>query len=197
MSSENLCGADRQLLGVGAIGLEAYLQGALGDGTRSVRHNTHRIAQCDPQWLSQLQSVLGLLGHRSWIYREGRSRQVWVLETTASFLSLSFDSHPLVGMKEGLHYVRGYFDAEGGMPRSYEDRLYFQFCQKDRGSLEGVKAVLESWGICCGRIHNPSRTVDANYWRFYVLTHSHDRFMNLVGSWHPRKHRQIQARMKK
>jgi hypothetical protein len=119
-----------------------------------------------------------------------------VLETTASFLSLGFDAHPLVGLKEGLHYVRGYFDAEGGMPRSFEDRLYFQFCQKNRGSLEGVVAVLESWGIRCGRIHNPSRTVDANYWRFYVLAQSHERFMNLVGSWHPRKQRQIQGRMK-
>jgi hypothetical protein len=56
--------------------------------------------------------------------------------------------------------------------------------------------ILESWGIDCGRIHNPSRLVDPEYWRFYVRARSHKRFMTLVGSWHPRKRLQIDNRMK-
>jgi hypothetical protein len=37
-----------ELLAANAKGLEAYLQGALRDGTRSARHRTHRIGQSDP-----------------------------------------------------------------------------------------------------------------------------------------------------
>ncbi len=217
MASDNLSGADNQqgsrgdpaqdppltpqrlhaeLLATGAEGLEAYLQGALRDGTWSARHRTHRIGQSDPGWLCLLESALRALGHRSWTYREGRDRQLWVLETTAPFLSLRYDASPLVGALTGIHYVRGYFDAEGGMPRSSNSRLYFQFCQKDRSNLEVVLEILESWGISCGRVHNPSHRVDPDYWRFYVLASSHERFMKLVGSWHPRKRQQMETRMK-
>lgn len=185
-----------ELLAANAKGLEAYLQGALRDGTRSERHRTHRIGQSDPGWLSLLGSALDILGYGSWTYREGLSRKLWVLETTAPFLSLNYDPAPLVGLPEGLHYVRGYFDAEGGMPRSPESRLYIQFCQKDSASLEAVLGILESWGISCGRIHNPSQRVDPDYWRFYVRHESHERFMKFVGSWHPRKREQIATRMK-
>jgi hypothetical protein len=185
-----------ELLATGASSLEAYLQGALRDGTRSARHRTHRIGQADPGWLALLQTALGVLGHRGWIYREGRDRRLWVLETTAPFLSLKYDAAPLVNTREGIAYVRGYFDAEGGMPTSPEGRLYFQFCQKDRRNLKAVLEILESWNVSCGRVHNPSRRVDPDYWRFYVLARSHERFMTLVGSWHPRKRQQIETRMK-
>ena len=185
-----------ELLATGASSLEAYLQGALRDGTCSARHHTHRIGQADPGWLDLLQVALRALGYRGWIYREGRDRRLWVLETTAPFLSLKYDAAPLVGTREGIAYVRGYFDAEGGMPADPDSRLYFQFCQKDRRNLEAVLEILQSWDVSCGRIHNPSRSVDPHYWRFYVLARSHERFMALVGSWHPRKRRQIDTRMK-
>jgi hypothetical protein len=185
-----------ELLAANAKGLETYLQGALRDGTRSARHRTHRIGQSDPRWLDFLRSALRILGYGSWIYREGRDRRLWVLETTAPFLSLDYQASPLVGTEEGTHYVRGYFDAEGGMPKDPDSRLYIQFCQKDRASLEAVLKILDSWQISCGRIHNPSKRVDPSYWRFYVKAKSHERFMTLVSSWHPRKREQIQTRMK-
>ena len=119
-----------------------------------------------------------------------------MIETTAAFLSTHFDASPLMGTPQGLHYVRGYFDAEGGMPTDPQARLYLRFCQKDRPNLEVVAQILQSWGLTCGRLHNPSRTVDPNYWRFYVATRSHEQFMTLVGSWHPRKRQQIRTRMK-
>jgi hypothetical protein len=184
-----------ELLATGAKGLEAYLQGALRDGTRSALHGTHRIGQSDPRWLELLAEILELLGSTSWTYREGSARNYWVLETTAAFLDIEYDARPLVGRSEGLAYVRGYFDAEGGMPRSQKSRLYLQFSQMSHGSLETLVDILESWDIGCGRIHNPSVAVDPDYWRFYVSTRSHMRFMRIVGSWHPRKRRQIATRM--
>jgi intein/homing endonuclease len=184
-----------ELLAVGAMSLEAYLQGSLSDGTRCRAHRTHRIGQSDLRWLHVLEVALLRLGHRSWTYREGRTRSFWVLETSAPFLDVDFDARPLAGTYAGLDYVRGYFDADGGMPTSSSSRLYLQFAQKSRSSLETVASVLESWDIHCGRIHNPSAAVDPDYWRIYVRSVSHQRFLTLVGSWHPRKRQQIETRM--
>src|SRR5579863_123138 len=205
MESENPSGADNQqgsppdgilqsgvtpqrlhaeLLAASAIGLEAYLQGALRDATFSARHGTHRFGQSNREWLQVIADSLAILGHRSWIYREGSSRIFWILETSAKFLSLQYDPVPLVGSPFGCFYVRGYFDADGGMPREPSDRLYFQICQRDKKSLEGVVALLDTEGILCGRIHNPSRGVDPEYWRFFVRTASHQMFMERVNSWH-------------
>jgi hypothetical protein len=130
------------------------------------------------------------------MYREGRARNLWVVETTAKFLSLDFDPLPLVGTRHGLFYVRGYFDRDGGMPRDAMARLYLQLCQKDRGSLESVVRILESWTILCGRVHNPSVRVDPKYWRVFIRRCSQDSFMRLVSSWHPAKRQQMQIRMK-
>ena len=217
MRSENPAGADNQqgsppcpplgggvtpqrlhaeLLAVGAKGLETYLQGALHDATRSVLHRTHRFSQADIAWLDLVGTALSLLGYRSWQYREGRTRSVWVLETTAEFLSLEFDPSGLVGSPHGLDYVRGYFDTDGGMPRDVKARLYIQLCQKNWASLKAVVTILESWDIRCGRIHNPSARVDPDYWRVFIRSESHKPFMRLVGSWHPVKRQQIHHRMK-
>ena len=185
-----------ELLDADAKGLEAYLQGALCDGTHSALHRTHRIGQSDPAWLQNLKVILNALGYRAWIYREGRSRRFWVLETTAVFLSKDFDPIRLWGASAALHYARGYFDADGGMPRDPRARLYLQFAQKDRASLEAIVQLLGSWEIYCGRVHNPSPRVDPDYWRVYVLARSQERFLTLVGSWHPRKHQQMISRMK-
>lgn len=167
--------------------LEAYLQGALKDGTFSKTHCTHRIGQIEREWLELLQEMLSTLGYRGWIYKEGRSRNFWIVETLAPFLSTSFDAVLLIGRAEGIAYVRGFFDAEGGIPRDVGSRFYVQFVQKDRRMLSVVREILISWGIGCGKLHNPSVRVDPDYWRFYVLARSHQRFLQLVGSWHPRK----------
>lgn len=199
VGSESLLTPQRlhaELLVTSASRLEAYLQGALKDATRSALHKTHRYGQSEREWLEYLQAILGVLGHRGWIYKEGRERHFWILESSARFLSVDFDPLALVKTESGLDYVRGYFDADGGIPRSPEARLYVQLCQKDRKSLEVVAEILSSWEIECGRIHNPSAAVDPDYWRIFVRASSHERFLTLVGSWHPRKRAQINARMK-
>lgn len=173
----------------------AYLQGALHDGTYSALHNTHRISQKGTDWLVLLASLLTELGCRSWMYREGKDRGVFVLETTAPFLDVNFDPAALRSTEEAVSYVRGYFDAEGGMPRSTSVRFYLQLSQKNHLELTKVRAILESLGIDCGRIHNPSNAVDPDYWRFYVRTQAHRAFLRVIGTWHPRKVAALQAIM--
>jgi hypothetical protein len=217
MQSENLSGADNQqgsprhrpvdgrvtpqrlhaeLLAAGKTGLEAYLLGSLCDGTYSARHGTYRFTQREIGWLQVIQDALSLLGYRSWIYREGKERNVWAVETAARFLTCPLNYSSLSRSADALHYVRGYFDADGGIPRHFGTRLYVQMCQKDRVSLERVVTILESHGIRCGRIHNPSVRVDPDYWRFFVKTESHISFLRDVSSWHPVKRQQMNIRMK-
>ncbi|MEE9181776.1 MAG: hypothetical protein V3U33_04335 [candidate division NC10 bacterium] len=64
---------------------------------------------------------------------------------------------------------------------------YVYSAQKDRRDLEEPYAFLVSLGIEVGKMHNPSRRVDPDYWRFYIRRRSLRRFSDLVGSWHPRK----------
>ena len=174
----------------------AYLQGILGDATYSKIHKTHRISQANREWLEKVKDLLWSIGDKSWIYMEGKSRNVYVLETTSKALSLSFDPMKLQTKSEKIAYVRGYFDAEGGTAHDEKVRFYLQFAEKNKNRLEKVKNLLEELGIECGIIHCPSQKVDPNYWRFYVKANSYDKFIKNVGSWHPRKQKIFSNRMK-
>lgn len=85
-----------------------------------------------------------------------------------------------------MDYIRGYFDAEGGVPGTNAPP-YIYFAQKDLLDLEELRQMLLNLGILCGSVHNPSARADPDYWRFYVSHRSHRKFATLVGSWHPRK----------
>ena len=179
-----------ELLQADARETRAYLLGASRDGTFNRRHNTLRISQADPRWLQILQLLLERLGSRSWIYREG-SRSVWVIETSCRLEpDIAFST-----FEERAAFVRGYFDAEGGIPQDPVARFYIQLVQKDREDLETVRSYLVDLGIQCGRIHNPSVRVDPDYWRFYVLANSHEDFIERVSSWHPRKRMLLDLRV--
>jgi len=162
--------------------LVCYLDGASRDGTFSRLHRTLRISQKGLEWLLVLQGALERLGARSWHYREG-TRDVWTLETCW------MGSCQPCAPAEAAAFARGYFDAEGGVPRSPDARFYVQFVQKDLQDLSRVRTDLESLGLSCGRLHNPSVAVDPHYWRFYIRARSHLAFCESVGSWHPRKRR--------
>ena len=161
--------------------IRAYLAGAMRDGTFNRLHRTIRIAQADIRWLKVLQTVLHCLGSKSWIYREG-NRRVWVVESTCQLGTLDIASP-----RAAAAFVRGYFDAEGGVPHQTDARFYIQITQKNRSELGQVRDVLERLGVRCGRLHNPSVRADPDYWRFYVPSASHRAFAERVGSWHPRK----------
>jgi intein-encoded DNA endonuclease-like protein len=143
-----------------------------------------------------LQELLEHLGYRSWIYREGKERQLYVLETSATFLKNRSATLRYETPAEQIAYVRGYFDAEGGVPSDPDAPFYLQFVQKDRKSLAYVRMILEALGIQCGVLHNPSRGIDPDYWRFFVRRGAHRRFSTIIGSWHPRKALRLNQRVK-
>ncbi len=172
--------------------IKAYLQGALHDAYR--RKNRIRFSQKGTEWLTVLKNLLEQLGHKSWMYREG-SRDVYDLETTASFLDFNFDIFILKTREEKAAYIRGFFDAEGGIPHSRNATFYIQLVQKDLEKMRSIKSVLQSLGIKTGVLHNPSRKVDPNYWRCFVSTESHSDFARIIGSWHPLKRARFEERM--
>src|SRR3989338_3675889 len=103
--------------------IKAYLLGALHDGTLN-KNKRFRISQKGTDWLKVLQMLLKRIGYNSWIYKEGRVREVYVLETLANFLDFRFNPARLIPAGEKKAYIRGFFDAEGGIPRNPDDRFY-------------------------------------------------------------------------
>jgi len=172
--------------------IKAYLQGALHDAYR--RENRIRFSQKGTEWLTVLKNLLDHLGYKSWMYREG-TRDVYDLETTAEFLDFKFDPRSLKTSEEKAAYIRGFFDAEGGIPHSRNATFYIQLVQKDREKMQLFKELLQSLGIKTGVLHNPSHRVDPNYWRCFVSTASHSDFARIIGSWHPMKRTRFEERM--
>jgi intein-encoded DNA endonuclease-like protein len=173
----------------------AYLLGAVHDGTYNQKHKTFRITQANVDWLKFLKNCLAKLGYRSWIYKEGKARGVYALETTADIFKSKLN--PIVLSKNTkIAYARGYFDAEGGIPRDSGHWFYIQISQKNKSELETLKSILEELGINCGKIHIPSAKVDPDYYRFFVSRKSHKDFARIIGSWHPRKRKIFRLRMK-
>jgi intein/homing endonuclease len=173
----------------------AYLNGALGDASRNKKSRI-RYAQKYPKWLELLQQLLAELGSASWIYKEGKDRQVYVLETCCSYLDFDCNEDDLELREEKIAYIRGFFDAEGGVPHSENAKFYIQLVQKDRPKIEMLSRMLTSLDISTGAIHNPSVRVDPEYWRVFISTRSHRAFAQIIGSWHPVKGLILQSRMK-
>ena len=123
-----------------AVG-KAYLFGALHDGTRRPSGRV-RFGQRDIRWLKELRRMLQSLGHHSWLYREGRRRQFYVLESVASIFREPFYPGRLRTREEQVAYVQGFFDAEGGVPRSPKATRYIQLVQKDQKKIVLIKRLL-------------------------------------------------------
>ena len=87
-----------------APSIKAYLLGALHDGTFG-SNKRFRISQIGTDWLKILQGLFRKLGYNSWIYKEGKYRKVYVLETLAYFLDFNFNPLELKakGEKRSLH----------------------------------------------------------------------------------------------
>jgi len=175
--------------------IKAYFLGALHDGTFS-SNKRFRISQKGTEWLKVLRRLLKEIGYNSWIYKEGSERKVYVLETLANFLDFKFDPLRLKNKEEKVGYIRGFFDAEGGIPKNSKARFYIQLVQNDKEKLKKLKILLNELGIKTGKIHNPSQSVDPDYWRMYVLADSQKSFLIKIASWHPRKIKTLRKRMK-
>src|SRR3989344_3618151 len=48
--------------------------------------------------------------------------------------------------------------------------------------IENLKIILEKLGINVGRVHNPSKRVNPDYWRIFILADSHLAFARIIGS---------------
>ena len=94
-----------------------------------------------------------------------------------------------------LAYIRGFFDAEGGIPKKSSYRFYIQLVQKDKDKLKNISITLSGNSIETSIIRNPSKKVDPNYWRMFVRVNSYENFIQKVGSWHPRKAKLMRERM--
>jgi len=97
--------------------IRAYLLGALHDATFS-SNKRFRYSQKGTEWLKLLKALLKKIGYNSWIYNEGKERSVYVLETLAPFLDFKFNPLKLKSSGEKICYVKGFFDAEGGIPKN-------------------------------------------------------------------------------
>lgn len=162
---------------------KAYLLGILHDATQ--RKNTFRLAQKNERFIRFLAREIKFLGKGAWVYKEGKNRSLWVVEFSKSLLKeVKITSH-----QNKTDYIRGYFDAEGGIPRSKKVRFYLYFAQKNYQDLREVRGYLEELGISCGRIHNPSKKAGPDYWRFYIKARSYSDFARVIFSCHPEKSR--------
>lgn len=160
---------------------KSYLLGMLHDGTK--HKTTFRIAQKGSAFAKML--VLGIkrLGGRAWMYQEGKGRDVYITEFSQSLLQ----GIVIRSAQDQIEYVRGYFDAEGGIAKTSQVRFYIYFAQKNLHDLQRVKTILEGLYIHSGVIHNPSKNIDPAYWRFFVKADSYKRFITTIGSSHPDK----------
>ncbi|MFW5853612.1 MAG: LAGLIDADG family homing endonuclease [Patescibacteria group bacterium] len=172
----------------------AYIQGAMHDASLNKKKRI-RIVQKHKDWLIIIQKLLININVNSWIYKEGKDRDVYCLETVTKELKFSFNPDLLKDLNEKKFYLKGFFDAEGGIPRNGK-RFYIQLTQKDLKKIKIIKNMLNSLGIESGKIHNPSRKIDPEYWRIFISTKSHYRFISEIGSYHPIKSKIFNQRMK-
>ncbi|MDI6603027.1 MAG: LAGLIDADG family homing endonuclease [Patescibacteria group bacterium] len=178
-----------------APSIKAYLLGALHDGTFS-SNKRFRISQIGTDWLKILQGLFRKLGYNSCIYsREGKYRKVYMLETLANFLDFNFNPLELETEEEKISYIKGFFDAKGGIPKNEKARFYIQLVQNDKEKLEKLKVLLNDLGIETGKIHNPSRSVDPDYWRMYIPAKLQQAFLIKIANLHPRKIKTLKRRM--
>lgn len=167
---------------------KAYLLGALHDATE--RKLTYRISQKSKSYVTFVASGIRSLGFRAWTYQEGKNRPIYVVEFSKHWL----DGFKIKTKNEKLDYIRGYFDTEGGIAKSKSVRYYIYFAQKNLADLRELRHFLEENKIACGRIHNPSRKADPNYWRFYIRKQSYNDFAKLIGSSHPERCRYLRMK---
>jgi intein-encoded DNA endonuclease-like protein len=170
----------------------AYLNGAAHDASLNKKRRI-RFVQKEKEWLETLKSLLEKIEYNSWIYKEGKNRNLFTLETLCKEIDFGFSPSNL-SLKEKIFYVKGFFDAEGGVPRNGK-RFYIQFAQKSYEKIKWIKSILEESGINCGKIHNPSKNVNPEYWRILVGVNGHRKFAKVVGSLHPIKSEILVERM--
>lgn len=168
---------------------KAYLLGLLHDAT--AHKTTFRIATKSYEFSEVILRIIYDLGAKAWRYKEGKNRNLWIVEFSQSFLK----GISIRTLREKIGYTRGYFDAEGGIAKQPSVRFYLYFAQKNQKDLEQVRKYLQEIGIMCGVIHNPSKRKDPSYWRFFIRSQSYGNFAKKIGSYHPEKQKILRMKI--
>jgi intein-encoded DNA endonuclease-like protein len=166
-----------------------YLLGVLHDATK--RKITYRISSKENSYVQFLANMIKSMNHNAWTYQEGKTRDMYIVEFSKKIM----DNVQIRTKKHKIDYIRGYFDAEGSVPKSKKSRFYIYFSQKDKKDLQQLKSYLTDLGIICGKTHNPSKKIDPNYWRFYISCKSYKKFVNTIGSCHPTKKKLLRMKI--
>lgn len=144
----------------------AYLFGAAGDATLHYRKDRAEYSieyeQKNREWLenSIAPRVLRLLGKNAKVKKRksGLFRlRFYSKGTYCRFKALRARPRPLLrlGRQGKIHFIRGFFDAEGSAPRRNGAVQYrIEIYQKDREMLGIVSEIIESLGIRTGKMTN-------------------------------------------
>ncbi|MBI3887506.1 hypothetical protein HY310_00370 [Candidatus Microgenomates bacterium] len=79
---------------------KTYLLGVLHDATE--RKTTFRIATKSNDFAKVLINGIHLLNFGAWIYREGKNRDLWIVEFSKSFLK----NTRILSKKDKINYIR-------------------------------------------------------------------------------------------
>ena len=201
----------------------AYLLGALRDGNlyESKKHNVYRIRiyQKNKTWLKIIDNLFSKVIGEKTIWLKDPRKDLWYIqigkkhlyEKIRKIVKSSYEIPEVIknsSLNCQVEYVRGFFDAEGGILRieNYEHNkillqeklqdIRINFGQINKESLNFIKMVLEKLSISSGKICGPYFK-NNNSKPFYQLNiygiKNLIKFHDFVGTLHPLK----QMRMKK
>ena len=134
---------------------KAYLLGIIHDA--SVRKTTYRVATKNQTFAEILKQGIIDLGRTAWIYKEGKSRNLWIVEFSKSLLNRM----KIISREEKLDFVRGFFDAEGGIAKSSKVRFYLYSFIFEKCSCNIEHAII----VC---INDPQEPIKINISCFFV-----------------------------
>ncbi len=181
----------------------AYILGALRDATADVREGKNyeiKIAQKETEWLKLLQKLFernfqaksNITKHVNGteILRiNGKDVVKRILEISEMKIPQEFWNTPTIVKKQTLkiqtHYLRGFFDAEGGLPKNPQTakQRYLSFSQKNKESLEFLREILIR-----KRFGPTNITFCGNVWEFRLTRKDNlSLFSKTIGSWHKDK----------
>ncbi len=190
------------------INLEvAYILGILRDATIDIRKGKNyelKIAQKESSWLEYLNKILyknfnisGKITNHvngSKILRINGKKFVEEIVAISEFkVPQELWDTPSIIKKQNIElqlaYLRGFFDAEGGLPKDplMAKQKYISFSQKNRESLEFIRKILIR-----KKFQPTNITFCGNVWEFR-LTRKNEmiNFCDIVGSSHYDKIRRL------
>lgn len=184
----------------------AYLLGALRDATIDVRKRKNyeiKISQKNKEWLELIQEIfkknfekdgkISKYKENTWILRiNSKKITKEIIKISEIIIPQDKWNTPSIIKKSSVKiqkaYVRGFYDAEGGLPRNPQNKQkYISLSQKNKESLEFVRNFILKLGM------NPTNiTFCGNVWEFRI-TRKNDivNFIEKIGSWHPEKRKKL------